>query len=183
MKSLFLSSVFLKITSLLGVFLVIIGIIEYIAYPDLKNMARFLDALTMLFLPYLLSKHFEILFSKNKLAIFSFFLGIYFVSSCIFYTSQIVLHHVVDQERKVQMAKTVKERYTEGYEKIQKRIAERNGGKIDSKNTANAVYNEAINHYSIGTLATKPFRNLLYYLIFSVLSTLAVIKFNQNYDE
>ncbi len=94
-----------------------------------------------------------------------------------------VLHHVLNQERKVESAETIKKRYAEGYEQIEKRIAQRNGGKTRFEKqgmTAETIYQDTLDSYSIGTLASKPFRNLPYYLIFSLLTTIAVLKFNQN---
>ncbi len=56
---------FLKNTLLTSVFLVAIGFIEYLIYPDAKNIILFLNVLLMIFVPYFLSKHFEVSFSKN----------------------------------------------------------------------------------------------------------------------
>ncbi len=174
----------LKMALITAVMYVLISIIDYVGFPDLKYLILFLDVITMLFVPYFLYKHFQPELQAKKLPIFMFFVLVYFLASCILYGGQTLLHHVFDPNHKEQIALQSQENMQTMNEKIDRKNSD-TGITVRNSNvkTPEEAYQVTLANYTVLNLLSKPFRNLPYYLIFSLLATIAVLKFNRNdYD-
>lgn len=175
----------LKIALLTGILHILVGIIDYVGFPDLKYLVLFLEVITMLFVPYFLYKHFQPELDLKKLPIFAFFVAVYFVASLIFYGGQVLLHQVFDTDYKEKIALQSQESIQTMNEKMDQKNNDR-GITVRNPNikTPEEAYQVTLANYTVLSLLSKPFKNLPYHLIFSVLATIAVLKFNRNnYEE